>query len=194
MKKLILAVAVACCLTHSQAAVYVFDAALTGSAEAPPNASPAFGYSVVHYDDVANTLTVQALFAGLVGTTTAAHIHAPTPLPFQGTAGVATTTPTFPGFPSGVTVGIYNNTLDLTQPSSYSATFLSNNGGTPAGAQTALVAALFAGQSYLNIHTTAFPGGEIRGFLTLVPEPSSLALLALGGAALAIRSRSKKNA
>jgi hypothetical protein len=39
------------------------------------------------------------------------------------------------------------------------------NGGTTAGAEAALLAGLEAGQAYLNIHTTMFPGGEIRGFL-----------------------------
>jgi hypothetical protein len=50
-----------------------------------------------------------------------------------------------------------------------------------------LVAAMFANESYLNIHTTTFPGGEIRGFLTLVPEPSTLALAGLGGVGMAAR-------
>ena len=34
-----------------------------------------------------------------------------------------------------------------------------------ASAEAALFAGLRAGQSYLNIHTTTFPGGEIRGVL-----------------------------
>ncbi|HYG23017.1 MAG TPA: CHRD domain-containing protein [Verrucomicrobiae bacterium] len=185
MKKLFLSLGMACSLISAQAAVYVFDADLSGLTESPPNASPGIGYALFHYDDTANTLHVDVLFGRLMGTTTAAHIHAPTALPFTGTAGVATTVPNFAGFPTGVNVGSYETLLDLTSASSYNPAFITANGGTTAGAQAALVAAMFAGRSYLNIHTTAFPGGEIRGFLTLVPEPSSFALLALGGAALA---------
>jgi hypothetical protein len=37
-----------------------------------------------------------------------------------------------------------------------------------------------SGQAYLNIHTTVVPGGEIRGFIVLTPEPSSLLLIASG--------------
>jgi LPXTG-motif cell wall-anchored protein len=48
----------------------------------------------------------------------------------------------------------------------------------------ALVAGLFDGRAYLNIHTTAFPNGEIRGF-PAVPGPIAgaglPALMALGG-------------
>jgi hypothetical protein len=52
---------------------------------------------------------------------------------------------------------------------------------------------MFAGKSYLNIHTTAFPGGEIRGFLTLVPEPGTFALLGLGAIGMAMHSKRKKH-
>ena len=47
------------------------------------------------------------------------------------------------------------------------------------------------GKAYWNIHTETFRGGEIRGFLTPVPEPKSVALMALGllGVALVARRR-----
>ncbi|HEX5127959.1 MAG TPA: PEP-CTERM sorting domain-containing protein [Rhodocyclaceae bacterium] len=46
------------------------------------------------------------------------------------------------------------------------------NGGSVSTAFNTLILGIEVGQSYLNIHTTAFPGGEIRGFLRPVPEPS----------------------
>ena len=48
---------------------------------------------------------------------------------------------------------------------SYNLAFVTAHGGTTASAAAALLAGLEAGQAYLNIHTTMFPGGEIRGFL-----------------------------
>jgi hypothetical protein len=114
-------------------------------------------------------LFVNVTFQGLEGTTTASHIHTPTAAPGTGTAGIATTTPTFANFPLGVTFGTYTNTLDLTLSSSYNPAFITANGGTTAGAEAALLAGLQAGEAYLNIHSTVVPGGEIRGFLTPGP-------------------------
>jgi hypothetical protein len=53
--------------------------------------------------------------------------------------------------------------------SSYNPSYVTNNGGTPASAFAALKAAIGAGRAYLNIHSTLFMGGEIRGFLTACP-------------------------
>ncbi|MEX0885796.1 MAG: CHRD domain-containing protein [Phycisphaeraceae bacterium] len=39
---------------------------------------------------------------------------------------------------------------------------------------------LLAGDTYLNVHTSAYPPGEIRGQLIPVPEPTSLGLVAIG--------------
>lgn len=153
-----------------------------------PQPSNGTGYGTVLYDDVAHTLKLDCTFSGLstdVGQgTSASHIHAGTLLPLQGTAGVATTTPSFTGFPLDVFAGEYHATLDLTQATSWNPVYVTNNGGTFASAETALAAALATGRSYWNIHTDKHTGGEIRGFLVLIPEPASGALVALGLATL----------
>ena len=151
----------------AHARIFEYSASLSGPNESPPNASPATGFADVHYDNVLHQLTVDVTFTGLLGTTTASHIHSATTVPGTGTAGVATTTPTFAGFPIGVTSGTYHNVLDLTLASSYNPAFITANGGTTASAEAALAAGLAAGEAYLNIHTSIFGGGEIRGFLML---------------------------
>ena len=158
-------------ISPSHATMITYTANLTGPGESPPNTSPGTGFATVTTDDVAQTLFVDVSFSGLLGTTTASHIHTPTPASGSGTAGVATTTPTFANFPLGVTSGSYTNTLDLTLSSSYNPAFVTANGGTTASAEAALLAGLVAGEAYLNIHSNVFPGGEIRGFLTPVPGP-----------------------
>lgn len=159
------------------AAPLFFSATLDGPSESPPVPSPGTGFANVSYDPVSHLLSISASFSGLVGTTTASHIHAPTAVPLTGTAGVATQTPSFVGFPLGVTSGSFSNTLDLTLSSSFNPAFVTANGGTPASAEAAFASALIANRSYFNIHTTSFPGGEIRGFLVAVPDESSTALL-----------------
>jgi len=170
-----------------------YNVVMNGPSESPANASPATGSGTVTYDNTLHTLLVNFNFTGLTGTTTASHIHAATAVPFTGTAGVATTTPFFAGFPIGVTSGTYNNTLDLTQASSYNPAYVTANGGTTASAEAALAAAMAAGEAYLNVHSSTFGGGEIRGFLIAVPEPGTLSLsaLALGAALVFFRRRTK---
>lgn len=143
------------------------------------------GTGTVTFDPVLYTMLIDIQFSGLSGTTTVAHIHGPTPNPFTGTAGVITTTPSFPGFPTGVTSGTYNQLFDMTQASSYNPSFVTNNGGTPLSAFAAFTNAAAAGRTYFNIHTSQFPGGEIRAFLNPVPEPSSIVLTGIGLAMLA---------
>ncbi|WP_291854407.1 CHRD domain-containing protein [Accumulibacter sp.] len=164
-----------------------YYATLSGAAEDPPNASPGTGKAIVTVDDVANTMRVQVDFSGLLAGVTAAHIHCCTAVSGSGLVGVATQTPSFSGFPSGVTAGSYDHTFDLGLDSSYRAGFVTANGGSAAGAEAALLAGLAAGKAYLNIHSSVFPGGEIRGFL--VPEPTSLVLFGLGIAGLAAARR-----
>src|SRR6476660_3759454 len=126
----------------AQATITVYNATLNGPKESPPNASPGTGTATVTIDDVLNTMRVQVSFSGLTSGTTASHIHAATPTPFTGTAGVATTTPTFP---LGVTAGTYDNLFDLLAASTYNSAFVTANGGTTASAEAALLAAIAQG-------------------------------------------------
>jgi len=161
-------------------ATITYTASLTGAAEVPSNGSLGTGNATVIVNPLANTMEVIVNFSGLGGTTTASHIHCCTAVPLVGNAGVATTTPTFPGFPLGVMAGSYDQVFDMTLASSYNPAFVTAEGGTVAGAEAALFAGLASGETYLNIHTTTFPGGEIRGYLVVAPEPSTLALLGIG--------------
>jgi hypothetical protein len=169
----------------SHAGVIIYTAALNGASEVPPVATLGTGFAEVDVDTTANTMHVHVTFSGLTSNTTASHIHAAAPP--GSNAGVATTTPTFPNFPLGVTSGTYDMSFDMTLASSYNPAFITANGGTPASAEAALFAALANDQAYLNIHTVNNPGGEIRGWLT--PEPSSLVLGVLGALGLAIFAR-----
>jgi hypothetical protein len=117
---------------------------------------------------------------GSASGTTASHVHCCTTSPLTGTANVATQVPTFVGFPLGVRAGDYTNSFDLTLASSYNPAFITANGGTTASAEAALIQGMSEGRAYLNIHTNAFTGGEIRGFLITTPEPGSVLLMSAG--------------
>lgn len=188
-------IGLACCALllaagAASAAPITYIGSLSGLAEDPPNASPATGSAVVVFDIDAHTLSLDVLFNGLVGTTTAAHIHCCTTIPGAGNVGVATETPTFGGFPLGVTGGMYAQTYDTTLAASWSPAFLAANGGTTAGAEAAFGAGLASGSAYLNLHTTAYGAGEIRAFLQPIPEPGQWSMLLLGiPAVLAWRRR-----
>lgn len=188
MRNTLLSVGLAAALgaaAPAHAAQLTFTSVLSGAAELPANLSPATGFAELLIDTIANTMEVQVNFSGLLGNTTASHIHCCTLVPEVATAGVATQTPTFIGFPSGVKSGAYDHVFDLTLSSTWNASFITQNGGTTTGAEAALIAGLQAGKAYLNVHTTFAPGGEIRGFLLQqVPEPMTLGLLAAGLAGL----------
>jgi hypothetical protein len=174
-----------CAAMPASAVTLVYSTTLTGPGENPPNASPATGSALVTVDDVAMTMRVETSFAGLIGgPATAAHIHCCVAAPAN--VGVATG---LPGFPAA-TSGSHDHLFDMTDVSVYSASFVTNfGGGTAAGAFAALVGGLNSGMAYLNIHNATFPGGEIRGFLALVPEPETYALMLAGLGAVAWATR-----
>src|SRR6267142_5061686 len=133
---------------------------LAGANEVPPIASLGTGLATVVLDPTAQTIQVNATFSGLTSNDVAAHIHCCMPLGTN--AGVATTVPAFPGFPLGVTSGVYSSVVfDLTQPTIYNPVFVTLQGGLPQ-AEAALINGIENGLAYFNVHTVNFPGGEIR--------------------------------
>lgn len=168
------------------AALMLYSAPLSGAAEASPNASTGTGVATLLVDTVARTMTLDVIFSDLLGLVTASHIHCCTAAAATGTAGVATQTPTFSGFPLGVSAGSYHQVFDMTLPSTWNAAFVTASGGSASLAADALMVGLEADGAYLNIHTNLFPGGEVRGFLVRdVPEPAMAGLLGLAAAGAA---------
>ncbi len=187
------AVMVASLASVAAAHTSVYTTSLSGPAEFPTNSSPGIGFSRLTVDLDLLTYRVEASFSGLLGSVQAAHIHGPIPdPPADPVAGVATPLPSFPGFPSGM-LGAYDQTFSLANASGYNPGFIAANGGTVSGAMTAFLDGLNAGKMYLNLHTTQFGGGEIRGFYQLVPEPSASSLVAMASLAF-IRLRNRRMA
>ena len=176
---------------NAEATIF-YTANLNGLAESIPNASTGSGFVTVGFDAIANTLSINASFSGLTGIDTAAHIHCCVAPPAN--AAVATETPSFIGFPLGVTSGTYNQLFDLTQVSSFSSGFITSQGGTVASAEAALAAGLASGEAYFDIHSNIYPGGEIRGFLVpQVPEPEIYVMMLFGIGLLGLTARRRKN-
>jgi hypothetical protein len=111
-------------------------ATLDGKSEVPANASTATGTADLDYDPASKKLSWKVTYTGLSGPATAAHFHGPAEA----------------GKNAGVAVAIPNAT---SSPVEGSATLTD-----------AQAADLVAGKYYINIHTAANPGGEIRGQVT----------------------------
>jgi hypothetical protein len=151
----------------------IYSAVLLGSNEVPPTGSPGTGVGVFTLSG--NLLTIAETFTGLEAPATAAHIHCCGPVGVNEMVAVP-----FTPFPNA-TSGAFNATVDLSLAGTYTAAFITQEGGTVGLAEAGLIAALNSGNTYANIHDAVFPGGEIRGQITQVtPEPSNLLLLGTG--------------
>jgi hypothetical protein len=113
-----------------------YKVSLDAKSEVPPNASTATGSADVDYDPASKKLTWTLTYSGLTGPATAAHFHGPGEV----------------GKVAGVKVPIPGAT---SSPAEGSATLTDEQ-----------AADFLAGKYYINVHTAANPGGEIRGQVT----------------------------
>jgi len=164
------ALLIAFAASPANAATTTFIATLSSAGESNAT-STATGNATVTFNDVAGTVGVNVSWAGLLGSAPFGHIHCCTAVAGTGNVGV------LQGF----------NALNNLPTSSYIDIFA------PAPATfSALLAGTTAGKAYVNIHSSTYSGGEIRGFLAPIPEPETYALMlaGLGAVAWAARRRS----
>ena len=113
-----------------------FKATLDGKSEVPPTTTAGTGTADIDYDPATKKLSWKLSYSGLSGPATAAHFHGPAAADKN----------------AGVAVAIPNATKS---PAEGSATLTAEQ-----------AADLEAGKYYVNVHTAANPGGEIRGQVT----------------------------
>jgi CHRD domain len=163
----VLAAALTCTAPLAVSHEIEYSSALSGASESPSNPSAGTAQALVSLDFDLVDLDVELHFNNLSGDVIRADICGPTLNPLTGTAPLAIP---LPGFPTNVASGIYHQPIDLTAASSYDPGFIATSGGTVSDALTALYTGLVAGHMYLEIQTTTYPDGEIRGLLPAFPD------------------------
>jgi hypothetical protein len=126
-------------VTAASAATLQFHATMNGKSEVPANQTAGTGEAQATLDTTSKVLTYTVTFANLTGPAAAAHFHGPAAA----------------GANAGVAVAIGGK--GPTSPITGTATLTD-----------AQITDLEAGMWYVNVHTAANPGGEIRGQVTPV--------------------------
>jgi CHRD domain-containing protein/PEP-CTERM motif-containing protein len=137
-----------------------YFANLSGANENPANNSPAIGSGTFTLN-ANNTLSYNVTYSGLTGTWSANHIHGPGGV---GPTGVHTN--------AGIIFTLNNPTFGVPGSGTLS--------GTTAALNSQQLSWLTSEYLYVNIHSSTFGGGEIRGQILPVPEPSTWAMMAMG--------------
>jgi hypothetical protein len=127
-----------CGVMNRQSSLVAFTTQLRGANEVPANASPGSGSVDAVFDPGTNLLRWKVNYTRLTGPATAGHFHGPAAI----------------GANAGVALGWAS---PLGSPMDGSATLT-----------VAQAADLMAGRWYANIHTAAYPAGEVRGQMTVV--------------------------
>lgn len=164
------AAALALTAGHAAAQTVVLTSFLNGAQEVPAVNTPATGTATMSIDLTTRVFSLNITFGTLVAPVTVAHFHR-APVGVSGPVIYNLHTST-----NGVTPFITPGVTSFTSPS----------GGLVGTFPAAELSNLLAGNVYINVHSSTFTGGEIRG--QVVPAPTSLGLLAMGGL-VAIRRR-----
>jgi hypothetical protein len=149
----------------SARADFVANATLSGAFEVPANLSRGIGLATLIYQSAGDDILYSVNFTGLSAPASSARIQ----IGAAGTNGPVVLPFTNPGAPAS-TSGTFTGTLAVAD--------IVNSGTTGLTTVSQIAAQIAAGNAYVNISTANFPGGEIRGQLSVVPEPSSVALMA----------------
>ncbi len=151
---LILASVLGLAISVPSLAQTTYVAVLTGASEVPMNPSSATGNATVVLNAAQTQVSISCQFQNLLGTYTASHLHAPGPIGVNAAVIIGFVSP---GAPWVFSNANHNGTL---------VNFL-------AAITPVQVGYLNSGQVYANVHSTVFPGGEIRGQMGAQPVPTS---------------------
>jgi hypothetical protein len=162
-------------VASANAVVYTFGGHLTGAQEVPPNQSNGFGVGSISINTANWSYLGSITVTGIsLANLTMYHVH-------YGPVGVN----------GPIIIDIVGNEVHRTGDANGFTVSFAGTVGTSAGmTPQQKLDHMRASNTYFNVHTLQFPGGEIRGQIyEAVPEPATMAALGLGVFTLVRRRR-----